>query len=175
MIFGEPFFVTSLCLLTDRVAPWGGRRTCGSPRPGGKRASLWWRPLAPVTKEKLASRRRQLFCGFLCIGIEQGLVVAVTTILGLHVRVIGHHLPRQPLFMFPRRTITALLHASGMQGALLPGSPHREAGELGGSPGPPVRSHPTFHVLCCKWSLCTKTVCRFCVCVCVCPCLGLFF
>ena len=48
-------------------------------------------------------------------------VVAVTTILVLHVGVIGHHVSRQSCFMFPRRTITARLRARGVQGALPPG------------------------------------------------------
>ena len=66
-------------------------------------------------------------------------VVAVTTILVLHVGVIGHHVPRQSCFMFPRRTITARLRAKRVWGALTPRrevwgaySAPREAGRFGG-------------------------------------------
>ena len=48
-------------------------------------------------------------------------VVAVTTILVLHVGVIGHHVPCHYDFMFPRRSYHARLRARGVQGALPPG------------------------------------------------------
>ena len=41
----------------------------------------------------------------LCIlSLNRGNVVAVTTILVMHVGVIGHHVPRHKGFMFPRRS-----------------------------------------------------------------------
>ena len=86
-------------------------------------------------------------------------VVAVTTILVLHVGVIGHHVPRQSCFMFPRRTITARLRAKrvwdaltlrrGVWGAY---SAPREAGRFGG----PQAAGPLDRVSMCE---------RMCVCV----------
>ena len=46
-------------------------------------------------------------------------VVAVTTILVLHVGVIGYHVPRHYDFMFPRRAYHARLRGRGVQGALM--------------------------------------------------------
>ena len=48
-------------------------------------------------------------------------VVAVTTILVLHVGVIGHHVPCHYDFMFPRRPYHARLRARGVREALPPG------------------------------------------------------
>ena len=48
-------------------------------------------------------------------------IVAVTTILVLHVGVIGHHVPCRYDFMFPRRSYHARLRARGVWGALPPG------------------------------------------------------
>ena len=48
-------------------------------------------------------------------------VVAVTTILVVHVGVIGHHVPCHYDFMFPRRSYHARLRARGVRGALPPG------------------------------------------------------
>ena len=45
-------------------------------------------------------------------------VVAVTTILVVHVGVIGHHVPCHYDFMFPRRSYHARLRARGVRGAL---------------------------------------------------------
>ena len=59
-------------------------------------------------------------------------VVAVTTILVLHVGVIGHHVPCRYDFMFPRRSYHARLRARGVRGALPP-----RAGGLGGPSAPP--------------------------------------
>ena len=59
---------------------------------------LWWRPTAATFVLTLTRLN----------------VGAVTTILVLHVGVIGHHVPFQYDFMFPRRSY----HARGGQGAL---------------------------------------------------------
>ena len=45
-------------------------------------------------------------------------VVAVTTILVVHVGVIWHHVPCQYDFMFPRRSYNARLRAKGVGGFL---------------------------------------------------------
>ena len=58
----------------------------------------------------------------LCIlALNRVNVVAVTTILVLHVGVIGHHVPCHYDFMFPRRAYHARLRARGVRGALPPG------------------------------------------------------
>ena len=58
----------------------------------------------------------------LCIlALNRVNVVAVTTILVLHVGVIGHHVPCRYDFMFPRRSYHARLRARGVRGALPPG------------------------------------------------------
>ena len=65
-------------------------------------------------------------------------VVAVTTILVLHVGVIGHHVPCHYDFMFPRRSYHARLRARGVRGALPPGpsAPPGQQGGLGGGTPP---------------------------------------
>ena len=58
----------------------------------------------------------------LCIlALNRVNVVAVTTILVLHVGVIGHHVPCRYDFMFPRRSYHARLRARGDQGGCPPG------------------------------------------------------
>ena len=47
-------------------------------------------------------------------------VIAVTTILVLHVGVIGHHVPCHYDLMFPHRSYHARLRARGVQGSLPP-------------------------------------------------------
>ena len=66
-------------------------------------------------------------------------VVAVTTILVLHVGVIGHHVPCHYDFMFTRRAYHARLRARGVREALPPGrgvwggfAPPGQQGVLGG-------------------------------------------
>ena len=44
-------------------------------------------------------------------------IVAVTTIIVVHVGVIGYHVPRRSCFMFPRRSCNARLRARGVRGA----------------------------------------------------------
>ena len=77
------------------------------------------------------------------LGVNMVNVVAVTTILVLHVGVIGHHVPCHYDFMFPRRSCHARLRARGVWGALPPGqgsggafAPPREAGGFGGRRAP---------------------------------------
>ena len=54
----------------------------------------------------------------LCIlALNRVNVVAVTTILVLHVGVIGHHVPCHYDFMFPRRSYHARLRARGCRGS----------------------------------------------------------
>ena len=64
-------------------------------------------------------------------------VVAVCTILVLHVGVIGHHVHRQSCFMFPPRTITdhcALARARGSGEAF--GPPEKQEGGSGAARPP---------------------------------------
>ena len=61
-------------------------------------------------------------------------VVAVTTILVLHVGVIGHHVPCHYDFMFPRRAYNARLRARVQGGS---GGPCPPGGGSGGAFGPP--------------------------------------
>ena len=72
-------------------------------------------------------------------------VVAVTTILVLHVGVIGHHVPRRYDFMFPRRAYHARLAPGWVWGPCFPGggfgrafAPPREAEGFGGAARPPI-------------------------------------
>ena len=74
-------------------------------------------------------------------------VVAVTTILVLHVGVIGHHVPCRYDFMFPRRSDHARLRARGVRGALPPGRgvwrglrPPQASRRVWGAAPPNVRS-----------------------------------
>ena len=58
----------------------------------------------------------------LCIlALNRVNIIAVTTTLVLHVRVIGHHVPRHLGFMSPRHSGHARLRARGVKGALPPG------------------------------------------------------
>ena len=76
----------------------------------------------------------------LCIlALNKVKVVAVTTILVLHVRVIGHHVPWRYDFMFPRRSCHVRLRARGDRRALPPRwrvwgafGPPGQQGDLGG-------------------------------------------
>lgn len=62
-------------------------------------------PPSQKSKSWRGLRPRHLFCVFLCNGFERVNVASITTILVLHVCVIGQHVPRQLGFMFPRRAI----------------------------------------------------------------------
>ena len=79
-------------------------------------------------------------------------VVAVTTILVLHVGVIGHHVPRHYHFMFPRRSYHARFRASRVQGALPRGRgvwgglrpPQGSRGVWGAARPPMIRRSPIY-------------------------------
>ena len=81
-----------------------------------------WRPLAATTKEvpRPYGRGTSFVVSFV-LALNRVNVVAVTTILVLHVGVIGHHVPCHYDFMFPRRSYHARLRARGVRGALPPG------------------------------------------------------
>ena len=72
--------------------------------------------MAATTKEVL----RTSFVVSFVLALNRVNVVAVTTILVLHVGVIGHHVPCRYDFMFPRRSYHARLRARGVRGALPP-------------------------------------------------------
>ena len=74
-----------------------------------------------------ASGRGTSFVVSFVLALNRVNVVAVTTILVLHVGVIGHHVPCRYDFMFPRRSDHARLRAREVRGALPP-DPNREAG-----------------------------------------------
>ena len=78
-----------------------------------------------------ASGRGTSFVVSFVLALNRVNVVAVTTILVLHVGVIGHHVPCHYDFMFPRRAYHARLRARGVRGALPPG------GGSGGTFAPP--------------------------------------
>ena len=67
-----------------------------------------------------ASGRDTSFVVSFVLALNRVNVVAVTTILVLHVGVIGHHVPCHYDFMFPRRSYHARLRARGVWGALPP-------------------------------------------------------
>ena len=66
------------------------------------------------------------------LALDRVNVVAVTTILVLHVGVVGHHVPCHYDFMFPRRSYHARLRARAVWEALPPGG--RPGGFGGGTP-----------------------------------------
>ena len=71
-----------------------------------------WRPLAATTEEvpRPYGRGTSSVVSFV-LALNRVNVVAVTTILVLHVGVIGHHVPCHYDFMFPRRSYHARLRA----------------------------------------------------------------
>ena len=82
-------------------------------------------------------------------------VVAVTTILVLHVGVIGHHVPCHYDFMFPRRSYHVRLRARGVWGALPPGRgvwgglhpPQGRSGVWGAARPPTCNYFPLFSTI----------------------------
>ena len=81
-----------------------------------------WRPLAATTKEvpRPYGRGTSFVVSFV-LALNRVNVVAVTTILVLHVGLIGHHVPCHYDFMFPRRSYHAHLRAREVREALPPG------------------------------------------------------
>ena len=70
-------------------------------------------------------------------------IVAVTTIIVVHVGVIGYHVPRQSCFMFPRRSCNARLRARGVWGGVQP--PQGSRGVWGAARPPMVCGDSSVH------------------------------